>query len=105
MPESCLDNLPRCHAACCRVLPFNLNVTIGHPMEDYYRKHGLEVKRLDRNTIRILIPWVCKGIDTDMNLCRYHGTSDKPYACRVFGDMKTEGYYIPPECRFNKKNG
>jgi len=106
MTKACLDNLDKCKASCCRMLSFNLNVCIGHPLEDYYRKHGLKVTRLDRNTITILVPNICKQLDTETNLCKLHDTGKKPYYCRALNKKTIQNgqFYITEGCIYGKKD-
>ena len=102
---TCIDNLEACGATCCKLLPFELNVPIGHHMEDYYRKRGLLVTRINRNTIKIVIPHECAQLTSDLK-CALHDTSSKPYACRAFNELTANNgkYHIPLHCIYEKKD-
>lgn len=104
--KTCIDNLDACNAMCCKLLPFDLQVPIGHHMEDYYRKRGIHVTRTSRSTIRILIPHHCSQLTND-NHCKLHDTPEKPYACKAFNEENAhnEKYYIPLHCIYEKHGG
>ena len=96
---NCLENLDKCKASCCRNLPFELNISIGHPLEDYYRKHGVKLIRVSRNILKLIIPHDCHQLTED-NRCKLHGTKDKPYHCRMLDEKtaKLDKIYLTEGC-------
>jgi hypothetical protein len=104
----CTDNLEKCKASCCRWLSFNLNSFPNDRNEDYYRKHGCVVRRIDRNMIEIGVPSVCAQLDEN-NHCKLHGTKQKPLLCVLMNEesVKTGRYYKTEGCMFyeTKKEG
>ena len=94
----CLNNLDKCDAKCCKVLPMMLN----NPTQaflDYYQTHGCEIIRKSRTIYQVLIPNVCPQLEN--NKCKLHD-GKKPYLCDRFGKV-TDGYYIPDNCIHAKK--
>ena len=93
---SCKSNLNKCKAACCRWLGF----TVGNLTRDkihYYKTHGCKVTRLSHTTYHIEVPTKCAQLD-DNNLCKLHGTDEKPKLCTKFDENNTKGYIIPEGC-------
>jgi hypothetical protein len=101
---NCTDNLDKCKAMCCKLLPFDLNIPIGHPLEDYYRKRGLSVTRTGRGTIRVIIPHRCAQL-TPEDHCKLHNTPSKPHTCTAFNEENAHNgkYHIPTHCIYEKK--
>ena len=97
----CKSNLGNCQAACCKLLAFNIE-THSEDRLDYYRKHGCQVLRLKRGLYRILVPSRCVQLDND-NLCKLHGTEDKPKLCRAFNENNKSRFFIPKGCLLEDK--
>jgi len=91
-----MSNLDKCKAACCRWLVFgDFPLTRDHI--HYYETHGCKVERVARGRYKIRVPVSCPQLGDD-NLCRLHGTKQKPTICNRFGEGSTKGYFIPKSC-------
>lgn len=104
MTDDCVSNLDICHASCCRVLPFNIKSYPGDNLEDYYRKHGCGIKRLSREFITVLVPCICKNLDTETNLCMLHDKGTKPALCKSLNSTtcNSRKYYLTEGCIYKK---
>ena len=97
----CTDNLDKCKASCCKVLPFYVKSFPGDIWEDYYIKHGLEFTRISRTLIKVLVPYDCKQLD-ESNLCKLHGSEDKPSLCKALNEKTATNYHITDGCIYKK---
>lgn len=94
----CLANLPNCKASCCRCIAVFIKSYPGDHTEDYYVKHGITVKRINREMIQLIVPNICKQLDETTNLCKLHDSGNKPIACKNLGYSTTSKYYITEGC-------
>ena len=103
-PKTCLENLHICNASCCRELSFDQGGHMTDMIKDYYTKHGCKVIRLSRALNRIVIPMICPQLDQATNLCKLHGTDEKPRPCQKLSadTMKEEHYRCTEGCMYGK---
>lgn len=105
-PLTCLENLDRCGAGCCKSISFTIphdspalaiGATIKVPlvltsdMRKYYRLHGVQctrdsvLVRLDEFFIKDQLLTVfrrCDWLTSDLR-CKAHGTKNKPLVCQA----------------------
>ena len=100
-PKTCLTQLPKCQARCCKVITFD----VKNPTQDilyYYRLHGCETIRRDRSIYRIVVPLRCNALTDDLR-CSLHGTPEKPQVCNRLNEKTADQYHITPNCIFSDK--
>jgi len=82
--------------SCCKVFRVELSAPPSRLERQYFKARSIKVKGK-----AIIIPARCPHLTTE-NLCDIHGIASQPLLCKRYG-KHTIGYYIPPECVFNKK--
>lgn len=98
--SDCLSNLDKCKASCCKVIVFEWKGYMPQTYADYYLKHGCKLKRVSRDSIKVIVPSVCRYLDQDTSLCTLHDTNDKPLLCRKLDHTtyKSGGFHITEGC-------
>ena len=92
----CIKNLNKCKAACCRWMVFG-DYSLSPDQMHYYITHGCVLELVSIGKYKIRVPINCPQLGDD-NLCKLHGTSDKPNICTRFDETHTDGTWIPPSC-------
>jgi hypothetical protein len=98
----CIANLSVCEASCCKWMSFEVKTHPKSLLEDYYKKHGCIVDRIDRSRAWIRVPSRCKQL-TDEDKCALHGLESKPVLCtRLNKETAQSGYYLTPGCIYKE---
>jgi len=99
-----MSNLGVCKASCCRVLSFVIETYMSDKLRDYYTKHGCKIERVGRNRWNIVVPCICPQLDPETNLCKLHGTDEKPKLCVEMNEKTMENgrYYCTEGCIYGK---
>lgn len=96
---SCLDNLDRCQAKCCKELVFFVP-RMNKQREEYYTTHGCEVFRVKRDLFKVIVPMRCPQLSED-NKCKLHGTESKPYFCRKLDKGSAHLFEVREDCIYH----
>jgi len=93
---TCLENLDKCNAECCKIIPFKISHVSG----------PLHVWLVTRGAMRVgnwyLLRCVCPRLSAD-NTCSIHGLNIYPTMCGYFVGQK-EDYWIPENCIYANKS-
>lgn len=102
---NCIDNLPKCEAGCCKLVVMTIPSFPGDVKEDYFKKRGIRVKRINRKTVKLFIPHQCAQLTPD-NRCKLHGTDKKPSFCTMLNEKtaNAELFHITKNCIYGEES-
>jgi len=103
MALSCLKNLSKCNASCCRSLPIFLS-SLTTEQQEFYKRHGCKILQMNPHKWLVQIPLVCTALSSE-NLCSLHGTDKKPLACQRLDENHYKNYLITENCLLEDKEG